>query len=801
MQDPTYPGVSQDNAVESLKAPPFSREAEQSVLGGLMLNNEAWITISDLLAETDFHLREHQILFRAIKSLSEEDHPCDPVTLSEWLQRHEQLDAIGGGAYLGLLASNTPSAANITAYAEIVRDRSILRQLVRVGTEIIESAFNTQGRTTPQLLDNAEKRVFEIAELGAYGQGGFVKIEKVLDQTLERIDMLSQQEGLITGISTGFTDFDKETSGLQRSDLIIVAGRPSMGKCIASHSEILLADGALTTIEKIYQSKKAQLLTLDQNYQFLMTQAIDFIDDGMKPVFRVTTKLGKSIETTLTHPFLTTSGWQPLATLSRGDKIAIPRIINVFGNKILKEYQIKLLAYLIGSHHDLTDGKAHLTDLSPQIQKDFREAIEQIAVTKTNQTQVISTWLKEIGIQGTTTQNKFIPPIVFQLQPTQMALFLNCLLVAYGWIKTFPNGQAQIGYSNASETLIRQIQHLLLRFGMMASLTKQDITSKNASHFVWQLELTDANSIQIFRDKIAIFSKNGTIPDSLLPITNYLSPITHSQNDIYWDEIKTIESMGLKPVYDLTIPDTHNFVANDICVHNTSFAMNIAEHVSTKNHKPVAVFSMEMSNEQLAMRLISSLAEVNLQNVRTGKLNDDEWPKITKAVSQLEAAPLFIDETPALNPTELRARVRRLAREQGQLGLVVIDYLQLMQVPENKESRANEVSEISRSLKSLAKELNVPVIALSQLNRSLEQRTDKKPKMSDLRESGSLEQDSDLIVFIYRDEVYNEDSPDKGIAEIIIAKQRNGPIGTTRLVFKGNITKFENYAGDSYFGE
>lgn len=464
MQEPAFLNAPFDSDIESLKTPPFSKEAEQSVLGGLMLNNEAWFSISDTLTETDFHLREHQTLFHAIKSLSEEGHPCDPVTIAEWLERHSQLAAIGGGAYLGLLARNTPSAANIVAYADIVRQRSILRKLMQVGTEIVDSAFNTQGRSTAQLLDNAEKLVFNIAELGSRGKTGFAQFETLLGTTLERIETLSEQEGMITGISTGFTDFDHQTSGLQRSDLIIIAGRPSMGK--------------------------------------------------------------------------------------------------------------------------------------------------------------------------------------------------------------------------------------------------------------------------------------------------------------------------------------------------TSFAMNIAEHVVVKEQKPVAVFSMEMSDEQLAMRLISSVAEVNLQNVRTGSLTDNDWPQITNAIAQLNVAPLFIDDTPALNPMDLRARVRRLAREQKQLGLVIIDYLQLMQLPDNKENRATEVSEISRSLKSLAKEINVPVIALSQLNRSLEQRTDRRPKMSDLRESGSIEQDSDLIVFIYRDEVYDEDSPDKGTAEIIIAKQRNGPIGTTRLTFRNNITKFENYTPtDSYYGE
>ncbi|HEC84510.1 MAG TPA: replicative DNA helicase [Thioploca sp.] len=737
MPAPTYPGVPIDNAVESLKTPPFSREAEQSVLGGLMLNNEAWISIADLLTETDFYQSEHQILFRAIKSLSEEGHPCDPVTLSEWLQRHNQLDAIGGGPYLGLLASNTPSAANIVAYAEIVRDRSILRQMVRVGTNIMESAFNTQGRKTTQLLDNAEKMVFEIAELGARGQGGFVKIDKVLTDTLARIDILSQQEGNITGIPTNFNEFDNLTSGLQSSDLIIVAGRPSMGKCIASDCKIVLADGSLATIADIYQRQKAQLLTLGQDYQFLMTQPTDFIDDGIKPVFRVTTQLGRVIETTLTHPFLTLQGWHPLSEITVGDKIAVPRKIEVFGKETLRECQIKLLAYLIGDGN-LTGSQPRLTNSHPQIQKDFIGAVEQF---KNPLTQGLEELL---GLWEKNAKSKLIPSIVFKLQPAQIALFLNRLFAINGWASVLHRGQVQLGYCNDCYELIRQVQHLLLRFGIIASI--KQCTINHSHRQAWQLDILDAESLQIFIDKIGIFAKEKALSEIQAAISNNQSnhnPIsTDIREQIAWDEIKAIEPIGFKQVYDLTIPNTHNFVANDICVHNTSFAMNIAEHVAVELKIPVAVFSMEMSDEQLAMRLISSLAKVNLQNVRTGILNDDQWDQITRAVSQLESAPLFIDDTPALSPTELRARVRRLAREHGKLGLVVIDYLQLMQVPDTKESRANEVSEISRSLKSLAKELNVPVMALSQLNRSLEQRTDKRPKMSDLRESGCLHGDS-----------------------------------------------------------
>ncbi len=442
------------------KVPPHSIQAEQSLLGGLLLDNRAWDQIADLVTEADFYRRDHRMIFTASGKLIESGDPCDVLTLSNWLDAQGQLNDVGGLAYLGTLAKDTPSAANICAYAKIVRENSVLRQLAEVGTEIANSAYFTEGRDSPALLDHAEQLVFRIAEQGNSRGPGFASIKDLLTKAVDRIDALFHQDNPLTGIATGFTDIDDMTAGLQASDLIIVAGRPSMGK--------------------------------------------------------------------------------------------------------------------------------------------------------------------------------------------------------------------------------------------------------------------------------------------------------------------------------------------------TTFAMNIAEHAAIKGGLPVAVFSMEMPGEQLAMRLMSSLGRIDQTKVRTGKLDDDDWPRLTSAVSILSEAPLFIDDTPALSPTELRARARRLKREHN-LGLIIIDYLQLMQVPGNKENRTGEISEISRSLKALAKELEVPVIALSQLNRALEQRPNKRPVMSDLRESGAIEQDADVIMFIYRDEVYDEDSPDKGTAEIIISKQRNGPIGIRRLTFLGKHTRFENFtAGDAY---
>ncbi|MGI9214124.1 MAG: replicative DNA helicase, partial [Gammaproteobacteria bacterium] len=427
--------------------PPHSLEAEQAVLGGLMLDIGAWDQIEDRVSASDFYRHDHSLIFQAITGLITKNSPADLITVSE---------VYSDLGYLGELVKNTPSAANIVAYADIVKEKSLLRKLIQVGEEIAELAFNSKGKIAKELVDEAERKVFAIAEHKLLGQQGIKTIAEILTNTIARIELLSESESPITGISSGFMDFDRLTSGLQRSDLVIIAGRPSMGK--------------------------------------------------------------------------------------------------------------------------------------------------------------------------------------------------------------------------------------------------------------------------------------------------------------------------------------------------TTFAMNIAEWISMKTEQPVLIFSMEMPAEQLAMRMLSSLARIELQRIRNGQLYDEDWPRLSSAVTMMASRKMFIDDSGSLSPIEVRARARRLMREQGELGVIVVDYLQLMRVPGNNEHRTAEISEISRSLKALARELNVPVIALSQLNRSLEQRSDRRPIMSDLRESGAIEQDADLITFIYRDEMYNKDTQDKGIAEIIIAKQRNGPTGIMKLTFLGHFSRFENFA-------
>ncbi len=444
----------------NIKAPPHSLEAEQSVLGGLMLDNNAWDTVSEVVMEEHFYRQEHRHIFRTLQKLVNASKPLDVVTLSEELDRTGALESAGGLDYLIDLAKNTPSASNIRAYSEIVRDRALLRQMIHVAHEISENAFNPEGRASEEILNDAEQKIFRIAE-NRPNQGGPVGVNTLLKKAVDKIDQLFNSDGDLTGVTTGFDDLDKRTAGMQPSDLIIVAARPSMGK--------------------------------------------------------------------------------------------------------------------------------------------------------------------------------------------------------------------------------------------------------------------------------------------------------------------------------------------------TTFAMNLVENALMASDRPILVFSLEMPAEQLITRMLSSLGRIDQTRVRTGALEEEDWPRLTTAVNMLRDKPLFIDDQAGISPNEMRARARRIVREHGDIAMIMVDYLQLMQLKTGGvESRTAEISEISRSLKALAKEMQCPVVALSQLNRSLEQRPNKRPVNSDLRESGAIEQDADVIMFIYRDEVYNEDSEQKGIAEIIIGKQRNGPIGTTKLAFIGKHTRFENLAPDVY---
>ncbi len=815
--------------------PPQNIEAEEAIIGGILLDPEAISRIADLLVSDAFYINAHKEIYKTALLLHNQGKPTDLMSVTTWLNDNNLLEKVGGQSKLAQLVDTVVSTVNIDRYAALVIDKYQRRRLIQAGNEIVHLGYDT-SLELEHVLDRAEQKIFGLSQTTA--NSGLIPISDTLIDTFQEIE--NRNEGVtLPGIPSNFYDLDASTGGFQRSDLIIIAGRPSMGKCLCAQAEIVLSDGEITTIEEIYRRRIAQVLTLGNDWQFHLTQPSRFVDDGIKPVFRVTTRLGRFIDTTITHPFLTIKGWQQLGKINPGDRIAVPRQIKIFGTETLPESQVKLLGYLIG------DGC--LTKSSPQF-------INSNPLLQTEFTELLTLWLEELGIWGKNANQKIIPPIVFKLTRSQISLFLNRLFATDGWATVLKSGQSQIGYGTVSEKLARQIQHLLLRFGVISALKQRSIKYKNTRRQAWQLDITDAQSLKNFISEIGIFGKEEAISrvadalankkyktnrdlipveiwqelaklkgneswhnlalragikgysnihigkralsrERLFQLATALDNLSLQQlatSEVYWDEIVSIEPLGYKEVYDLTIPETHNFVANDICVHNTSFAMGIARNIAEE--LPVAIFSLEMSKEQLVQRLLASEAGIESNYLRSGRISQNQWEPLSRALGTLSELPIFIDDSPNQTVMQMRSHLRRLQAQQGgKLGLVLIDYLQLME-GSGSDNRVQEISRITRSLKGLARELNVPVIALSQLSRSVETRNNKRPMMSDLRESGSIEQDADLIIMLYRDEYYSPNTPDRGVAEVIIVKHRNGPTGTIKFLFKPELTKFLNMA-------
>ncbi|MFN4841756.1 MAG: replicative DNA helicase, partial [Dolichospermum sp.] len=783
----------------SNRLPPQNIEAEEAILGGILLDPEAIGRVSDRLVPEAFYISAHTIIYQAALRLHTQQKPTDLLSITSWLTDNDQLTRIGGRNKLATLVDRTVSAVNIDALAGLVMEKYLRRQLIKAGNEIVHLGYETETEL-PIVLDQAEQKVFNVTQ--EKPQSGLVHIGDTLINTFQDIE--TRHQGIaLPGIPCGFYDLDAMTSGFQRSDLIIVAGRPSMGKCLSYDSEIVLADGQIATIEELYQQRQGSLLTLNDDWKFTFTQPSAFVDDGIKPVFRITTRLGRAIETTITHPFLTIKGWQRLENLQVGNKIAIPRKIDVFGTETIRECEVKLLGYLIGDG-GLTNSTPRFTNSNPLLQTDFSEALTEfggLSITREDsagqQTPSLCVGLEKLGLWDKDAHNKTIPNIVFKLEKSQLSLFLNRLFATDGWATVLNSGQSQLGYCTVSERLARQIQHLLLRFGIIAALKKRSVKYNNTRRQAWQLDITDAISIKNFIAEIGIFGKEAALAKvtaaisqkryqtnrDLIPveiweqlaaakgsetwsslakrsgIKSYTNihvgkraltrerlwilataldklPLQQLANsDVYWDEIISIESVGNKQVYDLTIPETHNFVANDICVHNTAFCLNLAHNIAAGYKLPVAVFSLEMSKEQLVQRLLASEAGIESSYLRSGRISQTQWEPLSRAIDKLSETPMFIDDTANITVTQIRSQARRLQAEQnGNLGLIVIDYLQLMEGA--GDNRVQELSRITRSLKGLARELSVPVIALSQLSRGVEARTNKRPMLSDLRESG-----------------------------------------------------------------
>ncbi len=793
---------------------PNSADAERAILGAIILDNALVSQAIEQLKPEDFYVPSHRRIFLAMIALFERGSEINQILIAEELKRDGEIESVGGVTFITNLMVGLPHFANIAYFSKIVRDKSMLRQLIKVCNKVTSEALEEEDEAEV-ILDHAEQAIFALADERT--RQGFAHVKPIADAMLEHVQEMAGRSAMLTGLTTGFNDLDSMTSGLQPSDLIVVAARPSMGKCLAFDSEIVLADGSVQTIEQVYRERSARLLTLGNDLKFGPASPSDFIDDGVKPVYRVTTRLGRVVESTLPHPFLTVGGWRPLYQLRVGDRVAVPRVLNVFGEERMRKCEIKLLAYLIGDGC-LTSSSPVFTVGKPELREDFEKAVADFGGVETvpansqdrtfslrirkhkaygGRTNPVTAWLIELGLYGHDSHTKFIPPQVFKLERHLLSLFLNRLFSTDGWATILSSGQSQLGFSSVSERLARQVQHLLLRFGVVASLRKRRVKYRDERRISWQLDITDARSIKTFADEIGIHGKEGALRSvkaalekrkyqtnrDLIPVSVWEkiallkgveswgalarragikghtnmhagrraltrgrlltlalalnSTALHqlASSDLYWDEIVSIEPVGRKQVYDLTIPATHNFVANDICVHNTSLCLTLAQNAAIQAQAVVGVFSLEMSKESLVMRMLSSEARVDAHRFRSGFLSRDEWARLAGALGTLAETRIFIDDTPGISVLEMRAKARRLAAEQKKLDLIIVDYLQLMSGSSRRaESRQQEVSQISRELKALAKELNVPLIALSQLSRAPENRTDHRPQLADLRE-------------------------------------------------------------------
>ena len=772
-----------DAQIESLRLPPHSVEAEQAVLGGLLLSNAAWDRIGDVITESDFYRADHRLLWRTITRLVEENKPADVLTVAEALKQSGEVQDVGGIAYLHQLSSGTPSAANIRRYAEIVRERAIMRKLAEVGTTIADSAYSPQGREARELLDEAETRILEIGESGGRSSESFEKMSSVLAEVMSRLDELHRNPNSVTGKATGYTDLDEMTTGLQDGDLIIIAGRPSMGKAQGLDAKIK----TLTGWKEMGALEVGDAIASVDGAPSMVT---GIYPQGTRQVYRITFSDGRSTECCEEHLWRVDYRDWPEPRVLETRKIRellgkkryqhglwIDQVSGDFGHSDALPVDPWVLGAMLAS-----DGPDGAEPAAPRSWDPDWRTHEASGVTLMEAPNPVTAGLHALGLTGVEAHESFLPRLYRNADRRARLALLQGLLDAHASVES----SGAVRFCTTSYRLAKDVVELVRSLGGWCAIADKRsaymrLGEKRIGRPAYVLSIQHAEPRSLFRAA----AKRERLPEM------------HDRPPR--PVVASIVPTRVTPTQCIAVSHpSHLYVTDDYVVtHNTALSLNIAEHIGLELKLPVLIFSMEMGGTQLAQRLLGSVGKVDAQKLRTGRLDTGDWDRLGMALGRLNECPILIDESPGLNPLELRARARRKWREYGALGLIVIDYIQLMSGTEHgsNENRATELSEISRGLKSMAKELGCPVIALSQLNRSLEQRPNKRPVMSDLRESGALEQDADMIFFVYRDEVYNEDTADKGIAEIIIGKQRNGPIGTVKLTFIGKHTRFENYSG------
>ncbi len=830
----------------------------------------------------DFYLEKHAAIFTAIHDLYAGSKPVDELSVAEALSQRNQIEEAGGKHYVSELAAKVPAAGNAKHYAEIVQQNSLLRRLLGAGQQIQGWVHERDGEPR-ELSERAEKLLFDVAHREQASD--FRLLSEILHDEVDRLEKLSTGELELTGTPSGFRDIDAITGGFQPGNLIIVAARPAMGKCSARNS--LIYDprtGARRTVGALYESfergEDVWVASLGPDLKMKPAKVAAVESNGSRKVFRLTTRLGRWTEATANHPVLTSSGWQELGDINAGDRIAVPRRLpRPTRPAELPDHEVVLLAALIA------DGA--ITQATPRFcfgaESKVVDEVERAATAYGVRMQVIGSrahgnatlsrgrgarhnpvaeMLEGHGLMGLRSAEKFVPDAIFGLSDEQIVRFLGVMYACDGHVYC-SDRLAQVGYTTISERLARDVQHLLLRLGIVATIrTLKRSVYEGTDKVAREIRITSQeSSLRRFCELISVPGKEekqaevlerlgaaprstntDTLPteiweDILLakgerswadvsertgrprthnwhvgkrsPSRGLVAELTEAvvspaleelcDSDIWWDEVESVEYAGEEETYDLDVPGLRNFVADDIIVHNSAIVANIAENVAVKRNLPVAFFSLEMSEVELAQRFIACRARISGDKLRKGQVSQKDWPKVVRACNELEEAPLWFDDSSDLGVLDLRAKARRLhAQEQdrGGLGLIVVDYLQLMRSDDPRANRVEQVGQMSRGLKILARELEVPVLAISQLSRAPEQRHPPKPMLSDLRESGNLEQDADVVAFLYREDYYRDpDEEPDGLADLIIAKHRNGPVGTPKLVFLDRFPKFADFAG------
>jgi replicative DNA helicase len=796
------------------RVPPHDQDAELSVLGSILLDPLSVAKVLQFLHPEDFYRENNGQIYRAALDLFAAGEPIDNVTLAAQLQTMGMLDRIGGRTQLASMQSAVPTAANIEYYGRIVKEKAYKRRLISAGSNIAGFGYD-DGVDAEEAINQAQSLVFGVAD--DRDQRELARLYDLLGPAMERISLQMESGQGIIGVPSGFHDLDRMTGGFKDSDLIIVAGRPSMGKCLRSNS--LVDDpstGERLTIEEAFRRRMPKVFGFAWDGSVEASGVHDWVDSGIKPCFRVTTRTGRAVEVTGHHPFLTVTGWQPLHDIKVGDRIAVPRVLRLFGSdSSMPLGKVRLLAYFI-AEGSLTGSTPGFTNTDSEIVVDFHDQVAEFfpalhvrrhdityypSGRRGRRPNPLTVWLEELGLMGKLSAAKRFPDCVWRFDRERLREFVKVLMSCDGTVYSM-QGYPRIEFAVASEGLARDMHHAFVRFGIVAKLWKKkdrcwrvEITEpksvaryqsaigwigeksgrftsdagprrSNVGHLpkeIWQyvrlsadeqgLTLTDlarrADEPHAYKQGFNPHTSRGLPQTRLAAYAAVLEDIGLRQlasDDIYWDEIVSIEGTGNHQVYDLTVPDTNNFIAQDILVHNTSLALNIALHAALEAKKAIAIFSLEMSKEQLTERLLTEQAQIDAQRMHRGLLSEAEYDRVSNALGPLGEAAIFIDDTPAMDELTLQLKARQ-AKMRHNIDLIVVDYLQLMHGrSRGDDNRVQEVSSISRSLKGLARELRIPVIAISQLSRAPEQRPDKRPILSDLRESGCLAGDTPIYL-------------------------------------------------------